>query len=165
MSSDHDDHRSRPDEPLDRTAVFGAARCLFCGSLHGLERRLNTNDECNACSSPLYPAARQRLEYSGQRMLGRIPKRREVQYWVGWPQETPFVGEMRDLSLNGLLFAAADAVTANQVIKVDSEVCKALGRVAHCERDLERAEHWAVGVEFLTLRFRRKRGTFVSAHA
>jgi hypothetical protein len=165
MSSDRDDHRNRPDEPLDRTAVFGAARCLFCGSLHGLERRLNTNDECNACSSPLYPAARQRLEYSGQRMLGRIPKRREVQYYVGWPQDAPFVGEMRDLSLNGMQFATADAVPVNQVIKIDSEVCRAVARVAHCERDHERAEGWKIGVEFLTLRFRRNRGTFVSARA
>ena len=165
MSSDHDDHRSQPDEPLDRTAVFGAARCPFCGSLHGLQRRLNTNDECNGCASPLYPAARQRLEYSGQRMLGRISKRREVRYWVGWPQETPFVGEMRDLSLNGMRFAATDAVPLNQVIKLDSEVCRAVARVAHCERDHERADGWTIGVEFLTLRFPRKRGTFVSARA
>lgn len=152
-------------EEHERTARFGASRCLFCGMLHGLQRRLDPDDECSGCSSPLYPAERHRLEYSGQRMLKRTPSRRPILYYVGWPQAEPFVGEMRDLSLNGLLFAAADAVTANQVIKVDSEVCKALGRVAHCERDLERAEHWAVGVEFLTLRFRRKRGTFVSAHA
>jgi DnaJ-like protein/PilZ domain-containing protein len=149
----------------ERTGRFGASRCLFCGALHGLQRRLDANDECSDCSSPLYPAERHRLEYSGQRMLRRTPSRREILYYVGWPQTEPFVGEMRDLSLNGMLFAAKDAVTLNQVIKIDSDVCRALARVAHCERDAEHAERWAIGVEFLTLRFRRNRGSFVSARA
>ncbi len=152
-------------EALERTGHFGASRCIFCGMVHGLQRRLDRDDACTQCRSPLYPAERHRLEYSGQRMLQRTPKRRPVLYYVGWPQAEPFVGDMRDLSLNGLRFAAPSAIVVNQVIKIDCDVCQALARVAHCEGDATSPEHWTIGAEFLTLRFRTIRGTFVSARA
>lgn len=152
-------------DALARTAHFGAARCLFCGTLHGLQRALDRDDECAQCSSPLFPAERQRLEYSGQRMLSRMPQRRAVLLYVAWPQAEPFVVEMRDLSLNGMQLAATSPVPAEQVVKVDGDVCQALARVAHCEREPHTPDRWTIGVEFLTLRFRKSRGTFVSARA
>jgi DnaJ-like protein len=152
-------------DTLARTARFGAARCIFCGSLHGLQRALERDDECTECHSPLYPAARHRLEYSGQRMLRRMPQRREVLLYVSWPQPEPFVAAMRDASLNGMQLVAAGAVAANQVVKVDGDLCQALARVAYCERDSESPDRWSIGVEFLTLRFRKSRGGFVSARA
>jgi hypothetical protein len=148
-----------------RTAHFGAARCLFCGALHGLQRALARDDECAQCSSPLFPAERHRLDYSGQRMLSRMPQRRAVLLYVAWPQAEPFIAEMRDLSLNGMQLLAASPVPPDQVVKVDSDVCQALGRVAHCERHESLPDRWTAGLEFLTLRFRKSRGTFVSARA
>jgi hypothetical protein len=56
-------------------------------------------------------------------------------------------------------------VPPEQVVKVDSDVCQALGRVAHCERHESLPDRWTAGLEFLTLRFRKSRGTFVSARA
>ncbi len=148
---------------------YAAHRCLFCGSRHGLDRALDHDDDCGTCSSPLYPAERHRLEYSGQRMLKRIPKQREVDLYVGWPQSVPFAAAMRDLSLNGMLIAAGAPLQLNQIVKVECAICAAIARVAHCKRErggpTGAGERWAVGVEFLTLRFRSSRGTFVSARA
>jgi hypothetical protein len=164
-----------PDD-LTATAVldpdaerFAAHRCLFCGSPHGIERALNRDDDCGVCGSPLFPADRHRLEYSGQRMLKRIPKRRTLDLYVSWPQGEPFTAEMRDLSLNGMLIAARAPLQLNQIVKIDCPTCASVARVAHCT--LERSgipglpEGWLVGLEFLTLRFSSSRGSFVSARA
>jgi len=157
-----DDSRTAAD---DTTEIFAAFRCIFCGAPHGLERAINVDDECSRCSSPLLPAERHRLEYSGQRMLARIPKQRGVTFYTRWPQPEAFTGEMRDVSLNGMQLQTAHRLNTDQIIKIDCSVCQALARVAHCHRDAQSRDHWLIGVEFLTLRFPRKRGTFISAHA
>jgi len=137
--------------------------CLFCGAAHGLQRRLERDDDCGRCGSPLCPAERHRLEYSGQRMLSRIPKQHAIDIYVTWPQAAPAVGEMRDLSLNGMQFTCVSRLQPNQIVKVVCSELHALARVAHTNRDIDTADRWITGVEFLTLRFRQIRGSFVSA--
>ena len=149
-------------------ARYAAHRCLFCGTAHGLDHTLERDDDCRECASPLYPAERHRLEYSGQRMLRRIPSRRTIDLYVSWPQAAAYFAEMRDISLNGMQFAAVTPLQPNQIVKIDCASCAAVARVAHCERDHsdpDGVERWLIGVEFLTLRFRSARGTFVSARA
>jgi hypothetical protein len=143
----------------------GTRGCLFCGALHGLERVLERDDECGHCLSPLYPAERHRLEFSGQRMLQRIPKRHSIDVWVTWPQDAPIRAEMRNLSLNGMSFATAVRLEANQIVRIDCTELRALGRIAHIRHDASGAARFSVGVEFLTLRFRQLRGSFISAEA
>jgi hypothetical protein len=157
---------TRPDErPTadNADAHFGAHACLFCGTPHGLPRALERDDDCAACGSPLCPAERHRHDYSGQRMLGRMPKHLPLLLYTGWPQAQPFAAEMHNISLNGMKIATLQRLPVNQIVKIDCEVCRALGRIAYCERDAQRAEGFAMGVEFLTLRFTKSAGTFVSA--
>jgi hypothetical protein len=147
----------------ERTATFTAAFCLFCGTPHGLQGSVERDDDCRQCGSPLCPAERHRLEYLGQRMLRRIPKRSSIELYVAWPQAEPLTAEMRDVSLNGMLFVATVRLEANQIVKIDGPELIAIARVAHCERDHASADRWSTGIEFLTLRFRHSRGSFVSA--
>ena len=147
------------DEDSD-TLVMNA--CLFCGAPHDLQRRLERDDECGRCGSPLCPAERHRLEYSGQRMLSRIPKHHAMDIYVTWPQPEPASGEMRDLSLNGMQFTCVIRLQPNQIVKIICSELHALARVAHTNRDIDTADRWITGVEFLTLRFRQIRGSFVS---
>jgi hypothetical protein len=151
---------ARSEEPEAHAAGHS---CLFCGALHTLERALQRDDECGACASPLFPAERHRLEFSGQRMLKRVPKRRAVEIRVTWPQPEPHTGEMRDVSLNGMSFVAAVVLAPNQIVRVDCTELRALGRVAHVERDRGDRSRSRTGVEFLTLKFWQVRGSFVSA--
>ena len=139
--------------------------CLFCGAPHGIQRRLERDDDCGRCGSPLCPAERHRLEYSGQRMLSRIPKLHPIDIYVTWPQGEPAAAEMRDLSLNGMQFTSVTRLQPNQIVKIVCSELHALGRVAHTNRDIDTADRWITGVEFLTLRFRQIRGSFVSAEA
>jgi hypothetical protein len=69
---------------------------------------------------------------------------------------------MRDLSLNGMSFVTAAPLQPNQIVRIDCTELRALGRVAHVERDPE-GGGTRVGIEFLTLRFWQVRGSFVSA--
>jgi curved DNA-binding protein CbpA len=148
------------DEDTD-TVVMNV--CLFCSAPHGLQRRIERDDDCGHCGSPLCPAERHRLEYSGQRMLSRIPKQHSIDIYVTWPQAAPAVAEMRDLSLNGMQFTSAIRLQQNQIVKIICTELHALARVAHTTRDIDTADRWFTGVEFLTLRFRQIRGSFVSA--
>ena len=141
-----------------------ARSCLLCGATYALERKLERDDECGACLSPLFPAERHRLEYSGQRMIRRIPKRRAVEIRVTWPQAEPHRGEMRDLSLNGMSFVTTVPLQPNQIVRVDCTELRALGRVAHVEPDPDGGST-RTGIEFLTLRFSQVRGSFVAVEA
>jgi hypothetical protein len=166
MAYDRDWLAARGDVPqhdtVDPAGAPGTRNCLFCGAPHGLQRVIERDDECGHCSSPLFAAERHRFEYSGQRMLNRIPKRHSVDIWVTWPQTAPIRSEMRNLSLNGMQFVSAVRLQPNQVVRIDCSELRALGRVAHIERD-KHGGGFSVGVEFLTLRFRQVRGSFVSA--
>jgi hypothetical protein len=95
-------------------------------------------------------------------MIRRIPKRRAVEIRVTWPQSEPHRGVMRDLSLNGMSFVTAVELQPNQIVRIDCTELRALGRVAHVERDPE-GGGTRTGIEFLTLRFWQVRGSFVSA--
>ena len=150
--------------PHDRDPeTLATNTCLFCAAPHGLQRAIDRDDDCSRCASPLYPAERHRLEYSGQRMLSRIPKQRDIEIYVTWPQSQPFTAKMRDLSLNGMQFTAGMRLHQSQIVKIRGRELEALGRVAHSNRVADAVDRWTTGVEFLTLRFRQSRGTFVSA--
>jgi hypothetical protein len=98
-------------------------------------------------------------------MLARVPNTHAVSFYTRWPQPAPFIGQLRDVSLNGMLLQSGVRLRANQVVKIDCTICRALARVAHCRRDPDGADQWLVGLEFITLRFANKRGSFVSAQA
>jgi curved DNA-binding protein CbpA len=154
-------HEAEPAEP----SAAGTRNCLFCGAAHGLKRTLERDDQCGRCASPLFPAERHRFEYSGQRMLHRIPKQHGIEVFVTWPQDAPIRADMRNLSLNGMSFVGGVRFHLNQVIRIDCSELRALARVAHLENDPDGSGLFSVGVEFLTLRFRQVRGSFVSAEA
>ncbi len=156
---DATDTLSRTDE------AFAAFRCLFCGIPHKLERAIQRDDECATCSSPLFPAERHRHDYSGQRMLARIPRARSIRLCTGWPQREAFVAQMRDISLNGMQVVTEQKLSINQLIKIECDVCRAIGRVAHCRPSGSKPGHWVTGVEFVTLHFTKNSGSFISARA
>jgi PilZ domain len=150
---------------LDAVERRIAWACLFCGKPHGLGHNVEREDDCAQCGSPLYSAERHRLEYSGQRMLGRVPKQREIAVWVTWPQTAPLHAQMRDLSLNGVHFIVDARLQADQIVRIDCPELRALARVAHVTPDGDAAARFSTGAEFLTLRFRQIRGSFLSARA
>ena len=118
---------------------------------------------CDTCGSPLSAAKDHRIETECQRAVRRIGKRHRITFYTHWPQRRGFRGHTEDLSLNGLRFCTRRELQAGQRIKIVSNVVEAVGRVTHCARE---RRGWAMqcvaGVSFLTLRFVRSVGGFVS---
>ena len=146
----------------DQSRAGEPGSCLFCGALHGFARDIVTDDECGRCASPLYPAERHRLEYSGQRILRRIPLRHSITLWTARHRETPIAGEMSNLSLNGIGFTSSVLFELNQIVRVDCTELHAVGRIAHAEQATSGAHPFSAGLEFLTLRLRDGGGNFTS---
>lgn len=140
-----------------------AGQCLFCGALDDRRAALDPNTTCKRCASPLFPAARQRLEPSGQRMLGRVEKQSPIRIVTHWLSREELPAVMRNLSLNGMQLLASAELAPDQLIRIDAEFCQCVGRVAHCREWGERG--WIIGVEFVTLRFAKLYGNFVSTRA
>ena len=139
-----------------------AATCLFCGAPHGIDRLLARDDECPHCASPLYPAERHRLEYSGQRILGRIQLRHPISIWTQFQRNTPIAGEMRNLSLNGIGLTSSVLFELNQIVRVDCTELRAIGRIAHAEPATTGPHPFSAGLEFMTLLLRDSGGLFSS---
>lgn len=146
-----------------RAEAGPAGTCLFCGAPHGIERMFARDDECARCASPLYPAERHRLEYSGQRILGRIQLRHPISIWTQFHRDAPIAGEMRNLSLNGIGLASSVPFEVNQVVRVDCTELRAIGRIAHAEPSTNGPFPFSAGLEFVTLLLRSSGGLFSSS--
>jgi curved DNA-binding protein CbpA len=157
----YDLERASRDGARGPTAEPGT--CLFCGEAHGIRGELKRDDECRRCASPLYPAERHRLEYSGQRILGRVQVRHAISIWTTWHRDTPIVGETHNLSLNGMAFSSSLLFEVNQIVRVDCTELRALGRIAHAEQATSGAHPFSAGLEFLTLRLPEGGGTFYAS--
>ena len=98
--------------------------------------------------------------------MDRHPKDKSVTIFTHWPQPEGHSGQVHDISLTGMQFETEQQVTRHQILKIQCDICSAIVRVVYCLPKSGQAESvWTVGVEFLTLRFERSRGAFVSAQA
>lgn len=137
--------------------------CVFCESPHNFGSVVEVDTGCAACGSPLYAADRRRLESEGQRAIERIGRRKKVTFYTHWPQRPGFVGHIEDMSLHGLRLVTRQELVEGQCIKIVSDVVEAVAQVKNC---LHERRGWTMrcvaGASFITLRFERSRGGFVS---
>lgn len=158
-----DSPRSAPGQESGPVPATEPDTCLFCGRSHGITGRIPATATCPTCNTPLAPVSRERLE-RGQRSVSRIPRRLTVAWYPGWPgQGQP--GETRDLSLYGIRFMTQTAVAPGKLLKLECEGLGALLRVVAIGESDEREWRWQLRGEYLTARFRRSRGAFVSSRA
>ncbi len=136
--------------------------CVFCGSEQAVDSPLYGGAVCLICRSPLTPAGAPQLEASGQRAARRVAKEGRIQYYVRWPESAPAHGKIVDLSPRGLQFESNAPIGVFQILKLKGPLLDAVGLVANC-RDLNGS--FAIGVQFYTVRFNQRRGTFLSTSA
>ena len=151
-------------EQAPAAAAAPLAACQFCGAVHGIAGRIHEAATCTSCNTPLAPAIHERLD-AGQRAVSRVPRRMALNYFTGWPGQGPYPGEMRDLSLHGLRFVAQAAVSPTKLLKLDCEALTALVRVVACAGNDERDWRWLLRTEYVTVRFKRSRGSFLATRA
>jgi hypothetical protein len=112
----------------------------------------------------LYPAEKRRLESIGKRAITRISKLQEIMFYTHWPQPQGFAGRSEDTSLNGMRFLTNENLSEGQYIKIVGSVIEAVGDVIHCSKKKRRSATFCsvAGISFVTVRFVRSIGAFVS---
>lgn len=156
-------------EETDRLASLRALdpthQCAFCDTPHDRLAGDSPEASCRTCGSPLHPVERLRRESADQRAITRIDKQLDVTFFTHWRQNKGFHGHTEDISLSGLRLVTRKNVCEAQRIRLHSDVVEAVGYTTHCtpRRNGWKTEYVA-GVSFLTLRFARAVGGFLSRH-
>jgi hypothetical protein len=160
-----DPEPAREAETTHRRPLNLSRECAFCEAPHSLGNVVETESVCQVCGSPLYAAEQRRMESAGQRSIERIDKQQAITFFTHWPQQPGFDGTIEDISLNGLRMVSKQELVKGQRIKIVSDVVEAVATVTHCMNKRSGwTTQWVVGVSFITLRFGRSVGGFVSSH-
>lgn len=140
------------------------SRCVFCHNDCKTDPLQDPSLCCAVCRSPLYPASRLELGASGNRAASRMIQRRAVRFFVEWPQQPPFHGQLEDVSPRGLCLATRTRLDEYQIVKIDAGSLQAVGRVAQIRSGRDVAgEPTQYGIEFCTVLLQP--GFFVTRHA
>ena len=106
------------------------------------------------------------MESSGQRAVERIGKRLDVLFFTHWGQARGHKAKTEDVSLNGLRLVTSRDIQPGQRIRLVSSLVDAVGNVTHCTSRSGLVRNQTVaGVGFITLRFARSVGGFLSHRA
>lgn len=140
-------------------------QCVFCEAPHGHGKVIDADASCNTCDSPLSIAEGPRADSTDQRTVMRIDKSQAIKFYTRWPQRKGIVGQMEDLSLTGLRFSSPHDLKEGQRIKIASRALEAIAHITNCRYEQRGRNTLCVaGVSFVTLRFTRSAGGFVSTH-
>ena len=113
---------------------FGPAYCPFCQvNSPGKTLRGTVTSHCRVCESPLNPV--KKVSHGGRkkRAVKRTMVQGEVQFLATWPQQTPELGEIENLSPMGLKFIYKGKLELNSLIKIDSnglQACRPRGQLS-----------------------------------
>ena len=85
-------------------------------------------------------------------------------FYTHWPQSQGFTGHSEDVSLSGMRFLTNENLVEGQHIKIVGDVIEAVGAVKRCGKSKHPGGKFTrvVGVSFVTVRFVRSVGGFVS---
>ena len=142
-----------------------AKACAFCGAPHPFSQTHDDLSEtgCERCGSALQAAASERLESFGQRAVQRLGRTYDMRIFARRPQEIGVKAQTEDISLQGLRLSTRADLHLGQRIRLVGSAFDAVGQVVHRASN---TQGWfprtIAGVAFLTLRFSRPAGVFVS---
>ncbi len=163
--SAYDKSRRAPERPnvsgtaSARSQSSPLRRCAFCGSTHEDGRE---DLSCGSCHSPLIMAEQAQIEESDRRLSSRVVNDHAMIFCTHWPQSEPHSSRAVDVSLTGMKFGSNTSLQLDQVIKIDTQILRAVGRVV---RSQQLRVGWEVGVHFISLCFLQSRGSFIEHRA
>ena len=137
--------------------------CRFCGEPAPEPRSLAPESvTCRRCSAPLTLPERGGATDPAetQRSIYRIAKAEALRIFDSPADRSGMPALVHDISLIGMRFSCRYELTPGAVIRGDCEICGAVARVAHCAEQLDGTRQY--GAQFLTVRFKRQRGSLLS---
>ena len=127
---------------------------------------IDRESACGRCESPLSPAETGQHDDHTRRAIARMPKAFPLHFLTQWPAHTMLHGCAVDLSTHGMRFLSDNYLPVGTLLSIDSDVAAAVARVRSCTRaGAQHAAEFEIGVQFITLRFHRTQGGFVSVTA
>lgn len=146
----------------DGEGTGAVCRCAFCAYRYPYADEKAVADICANCHSPLAPLVPMTGDGNDRRSLTRMRKQFNLAFYTHWPQRAACEGRVEDICPNGIRFHCATAVAYGQVLKIESTVLDAVARVVRSER---LTNDWDVGASFVSVRFKRVRGSFLECRA
>lgn len=135
--------------------------CVFCGVTAARTEHGDSGDDCRVCEAPLTIARTvSRSSSETQRSVYRIAKTELVRIFPDPLDRSGFDAAVHDISLTGMRFSCAQQMEPEALVRIDSHFCAAVARIAHVSRESGADSHY--GTEFLTIRFKRQRGSLLS---
>ena len=156
-----DGTRGGPTRPRAGTQDGPRIVCAFCRKPD--TRALRADTLCTGCGSPLHPTSPLGPDARG-RALPRYERNHPALLFTHWPQAQGLPAETRDLSPLGVRLVTTASLAVGSLIKLDSDVCRALVRITSAQRDPADGR-CIVGGSFVTVLFSQPRGGFVSLRA
>lgn len=153
--------RGGPTRPRAGTQDAPRIVCAFCRKPD--TRALRADTLCTGCGSPLHPTSPLGPDARG-RALPRYERNHPALLFTHWPQAQGLPAETRDLSPLGVRLVTTASLAVGSLIKLDSDVCRALVRITSAQRDPADGR-CIVGGSFVTVLFSQPRGGFVSLRA
>jgi curved DNA-binding protein CbpA len=141
------------------------ALCPFCRGAHEVGQRDTPDAMCTACGAPLYSVSYHQTDGDARRAVDRLPRNARISFRTAGDSQTVRRGVSRDVSLNGMRFLAESSLDMGERVIIACEYCIAAAIVRNVRRCEADAAGWECGVEFLTLRIRRQRGSLISTVA
>lgn len=151
----------------DTTGLFVRVldRCAFCDQDVPTDMSHSVT-HCRVCAGPLTVAERHRHEASARRSVHRICKDEPVRLRADWRRPDTLEGRLLDISLRGMRVWVGVRLAEAQNVFVDCANCEAVGRVAYCRPATgDDRGGFTVGLEFVTLEFKRRKGSLFTAPA
>jgi len=149
--------------PAAKRIIDLSRECAFCGVPHRFGRTSDPLASCQECQSPLSSAENRRLESTDQRAVARFGMRQEITFFDRWPQAKAHVGYTQDISMGGMRFSTKRPTAAGRNVRIVSDLLDAVARIVYYGHERRGWEiRNVVGVSFVTLRFIRSTGRFVS---
>jgi curved DNA-binding protein CbpA len=156
-------YKQAPGNPIDSKFTADPSTCPFCRTPRPATSLLAGPGNCPGCDAPLEVANTLRLANTSKRAIERFRHREAITIYLAADGDGQS-GMARDLSPNGMQLQCRLPLRENQVIRISCDALSATGRVTFCNRGMT-GGLFIAGVEFLTLRFRARSGTFLSVSA
>ena len=134
--------------------------CSFCKTPYMPQTNAYQSESCLECASPLFALQHENLESSCRTMM-RINIRGEFIFYLFWPSK-PCQGLLQDLSPTGIRFLTEQSIDLHGIIKIDAPNLQAVAEVTHKRKE---DQGISIGTRFITVKFDRQQGNFVTVQA
>jgi hypothetical protein len=149
----------RPDTPLDLPS------CPFCVTTYQPSQPADPEAACLSCGAPLAPAQRALPDEQSRRALDRLPRHMALTFLASTARQRRLNGITLDLSPAGMRFLAVVHLLTGDRVLIDCGFCSAVGIVRSVHHRAGDPYEWEVGVQFVTMRLKRQRGSLIWTNA